>query len=202
MTKQIIIATTNSGKLAEYRYVLSREKYPWQFLFLDELDPKIPAPEETGKTYYENALIKAEYYFNHFKIPVISDDSGIEFDVLDGFPGVDTAPFFYANKERIFQVLETKVTERDPEQKNRRISFHCCALYKDHNNVFSYDANIFGSYIFPPRGNKSCSYGYDPIFLLKNGLTLAELDINQKLRLSPRCEVVDVLLNRLHNSER
>ena len=200
MTKQIIIATTNPGKLAEYRYVLGKQEYPWQFLFLDELEPKILAPEEPGKTYHENALIKAEYYFNYFKIPVITDDSGIEFDALNGFPGVDTAPFFYANKDRIFEILAAKIDQTDPQRKNKRVSFHCCAIYKDQDHIFTHDTSIIGSYIFPPRGNKSCSYGYDPIFMLENGLTLAELDIEQKLKLSPRCEVVDAIFTSLQNA--
>ena len=114
MPKNILIATTNPGKIYEYKYVLSKLKKPFNFVFLDSIKNLPSPPNETGATYEENALIKANFYFEHFDMPVISDDSGIEVNALGNVPGVHTARFLHEHGDNTFNKLESLLKEKDP----------------------------------------------------------------------------------------
>ena len=87
MDARLVIATTNSAKLAEYRLLLAG--YPLQLVSLRELGIK-DEPAETGATFSENALIKARYYFRLAQLPTLADDGGLEVDALGGAPGVNS----------------------------------------------------------------------------------------------------------------
>ncbi len=87
MPARLLIATTNSAKLAEYRLLLAR--YPLELISLRDAGIE-RAPAETGATFQENALIKARYYFDAARIPVLADDGGLEVDALGGAPGVNS----------------------------------------------------------------------------------------------------------------
>ena len=198
MPKNIIIATTNPGKIYEYKYVLSNIKTPINFIFLNDKKDTPPAPDETGTTYEENALIKAKFYFEHFGIPVISDDSGIEINALGKVPGIHTARFLHEHGNNTFQKLDALLKEKDPNKKNKSAIFYCCAIYKDKDNVIATNTSIDGTFIFPPQGTFKNIYGYDPIFKIsKINRTLAELDTAEKLQHSPRVTVINQILKKL-----
>lgn len=198
MPKEILIATTNLGKIYEYKYVLAQKDLPITFVFLNDINENIPAPDETGSTYEENALIKAEYYFNHFKIPVISDDSGMEISVLGQIPGVHTARFLNDHKENTFQKLAELMYAKDPNGNNKEASFHCCAIYKDKTSTIIANDYKNGMFTFPPKGIFNKSFGYDPVFkLVEINKTLAEIDTETKLRYSPRVTVIKKILEKL-----
>ena len=92
MTKprRFVLATTNPGKIREIRSIL--EGAPVELVGLEELAP-IPSPEETGKTFAENARLKALYYARATGLAAIAEDSGLEVDALGGIPGVQSARF-------------------------------------------------------------------------------------------------------------
>ena len=83
--KQLVVATTNAGKLREIRGILA--DVPIELLSLDQF-PEIVEPEETGTTFAENARLKALYYNRATGLPAVADDSGIVIDALGGEPGV------------------------------------------------------------------------------------------------------------------
>jgi XTP/dITP diphosphohydrolase len=83
--KQILVATTNRAKLAEYRILL--RLHGLEAVALNEVGVS-ESPEETGTTFEENALLKARFYFARSKMPTIADDGGLEIDALGGEPGV------------------------------------------------------------------------------------------------------------------
>lgn len=198
MPKNILIATTNPGKIYEYKYVLSKVNKPLNFIFLDSISPPPPPPDETGTTYQENALIKADYYFKQFDMPVITDDSGIEINALGSIPGIHTARFLHEHGDNTFKQLELLLKQKDPNQKNKSATFYCCAIYKDENITIKTHASIDGTFTFPPKGSFDNSYGYDPIFKLNNiNRTLAEIDITEKLKHSPRVSVISKILKKL-----
>lgn len=198
MPKNILIATTNPGKIYEYKYVLSKLQKPLNFIFLDSIKTPPPAPDETGATYEENALIKADFYFEHFDIPVISDDSGIEINALGSVPGIHTARFLDEHGDNNFKKLESLLTEKDPNNTNKSATFYCCAIYKDEKSTVAAHASIDGTFTFPPQGAFKNSYGYDPIFKLKNiNRTLAEIDTAEKLKHSPRVNVINKIFKKL-----
>jgi XTP/dITP diphosphohydrolase len=198
MHRKILIATTNAGKIYEYKYVLAQQNLPITFVFLNDLNADVPAPDETGATYEENALIKAEYYFNHFKIPVISDDSGMEISVLGNVPGIHTARFLNDHKDNTFQKINELVRAKDPKSQNKEALFYCCAIYKDKDSSIIANARKQGIFTFPPKGSFNKSFGYDPVFkLLELNKTLAEIDTETKLRYSPRVTVIKEILEKL-----
>src|SRR5581483_1696839 len=90
MTK-LLIATTNQGKIAEIAALLSA--LPYQVLGLGDLPQAMPEVEETGATFAENALLKADYYHAHTGWLTLADDSGLEVDALGGRPGVHSARY-------------------------------------------------------------------------------------------------------------
>ncbi|HEY5665181.1 MAG TPA: non-canonical purine NTP pyrophosphatase, partial [Gammaproteobacteria bacterium] len=121
MTTDWIIATTNAGKLAEYRELLSDAP-----LTLRALDPEsFDAPDETGLSFVENALIKARHASALSGSPAIADDSGLCVAALDGAPGVRSARYAGPeasdsdNVEKLLRELE------GVDQENRRAEFHC-----------------------------------------------------------------------------
>ena len=84
----LLIATTNAGKIREFRLMLGGERFEWSDLSQHgSVDPV----EETGRTFRANACLKASYYARLFNTAVIADDSGLEVDALDGNPGVHSA---------------------------------------------------------------------------------------------------------------
>jgi XTP/dITP diphosphohydrolase len=85
MSYRLVIATTNSAKLAEYRLLLA--SYPLELVSLRDVGVG-QEPAETGSTFSENALIKARFYFDLTRMPTLADDGGLEVDALDGAPGV------------------------------------------------------------------------------------------------------------------
>ena len=88
--REILVATTNEGKVREIRTVMKDLPIAWTFLA--DL-PSIPAPVEDADTFEANAILKARYYAKHFGKIVLADDSGFETDALDGVPGVRSARF-------------------------------------------------------------------------------------------------------------
>src|SRR5882724_10522813 len=92
---KILIATTNPGKIREFRDMLGGEKFQWDDLSQHkDLEPV----EETGRTFLDNASLKASAYARQFKTYTIADDSGLEVDALNGSPGVHSARWAELNK--------------------------------------------------------------------------------------------------------
>lgn len=197
MPKNILIATTNPGKIYEYKHILQDFNTTLNFIFLDFFE-EVKAPDETGLTYQENALIKAEYYFKCFNIPVISDDSGMEVSTLNGIPGIHTARFIKEHKDQTFQKLNSMILEKDPNAKTPPSSFHCCTIYKDHDLTLVESAYTQGVFTYPPQGHITNSFGYDPIFKLPEiNKTLAEIDTSTKLLYSPRAKAMLQILKQI-----
>ena len=106
---QILVGTNNSGKLKEIRDLL-----PKNLKIYSTSDFKIKSPVENGKTFEENSLIKARYFSKKSKLICLSDDSGLEIDVLEGAPGIYSARWggkkgdFIRAMKRVFRELEKK----------------------------------------------------------------------------------------------
>ncbi|HUA35591.1 MAG TPA: non-canonical purine NTP pyrophosphatase [Candidatus Binataceae bacterium] len=107
--KQILVATTNPAKLAEYRLLLGE-------FGLDVISLRTrgisESPEETGATFEENALIKVRFYFERAKMPTIADDGGLEIDALGGEPGVKSHRWLGGDRENTDDELVAEVMRR------------------------------------------------------------------------------------------
>ncbi len=192
-----IIATTNAGKLAEYRELLSDAP-----LQLRALDPEsFDAPDETGLSFIENALIKARHASARSGCPAIADDSGLCVAALSGAPGVRSARYAGPeasdsdNVEKLLRELESV------DQENRRAEFHCVIVAlaaPDDPAPIIATGNWPGRISDSPRGRHG--FGYDPVFFdAELGLTAAELAPETKNSVSHRgraCRELKRLLAR------
>ena len=173
-------ATSNPGKLREFQ--LAAPDFEIRAVSL-------PAPEETGKTFEENALIKARYYSAQVDGYLFVDDSGIEVDALGGRPGVDSAHF--DNDWLLGQM-------RGVEDRTAR--FVCeIALMRDGQFVKSFRASVEGRLTHEPRGSNG--FGYDPIFFYEPfGCTFGEADTSAKMRVSHRAKALDAMFTFLRSA--
>ena len=149
--------------------------------------------EENGTTFYENAYKKAKEIYELTKEATIADDSGLCIKALDDFPGVLTHRFLGENKtdeERNLALIE-KTNEKD----DRTAKVICNLVYYDGKNIIVGEGVINGKIATSPRGDNG--FGFDPIFELTTGKTLAELSKEQKNSVSARFLAAKDLKERL-----
>lgn len=194
--ERLLIATGNKGKIAELRDLFGPFGCP--LVTLDDF-PNIVAPEETGKTFADNAGIKATYYAIASGEWALADDSGLEIDFLDGAPGVYSARFggeHLSYQEKMALVL-SKVSDASDGERTAR--FVCVIKVADPNGniVISAEGICKGSLAQTPRGTNG--FGYDPIFI-PNGSdkTFGELTDDEKRTISHRGKAsADLILKML-----
>ena len=178
---RLLIATTNPGKLREIAGIL--EGTPVQLVNLESLPP-IAEPEETGRTFAENARLKALYYSRATGLPSVADDSGIEITALDGAPGIHSARWQGSDYGVKFARIYELLAERGAAGSEAR--FVCAlALAVDGRIEFEAEGDVHGEIASAPRG--SHGFGYDPIFFYPPlGRTLGEVPDEVKEGLSHR----------------
>lgn len=190
MKKTIVIATRNPGKAKEFATIFNETEYQVKTL-LDY--PDLPEVEETGKTFEENARLKAETISAILKQPVLADDSGLIVDALGGLPGVYSARFAgqpsndASNNAKLLHEL-TGI----PQEK-RTARFHCTlAFAAPDKESLVVEAEWEGQIGTIPRGDNG--FGYDPLFIIpEEGKTAAELSNDAKNKLSHRGKAVTKL---------
>ncbi len=189
---KLVLATKNKGKIAEIKEFLSDVKGLEVLSILDFPEDKIPPIEETGKSFEENAFIKAFTVAKATGLPALADDSGLEVDALGGKPGVRSARFGgegITDAERNKKLLS--LLENVPS-KERSARFRCCMVLVVPPEFEKYVAEgVCEGYITTePRG--SHGFGYDPIFYLpKYGKTMAELTRSEKNKISHRGKALE-----------
>jgi XTP/dITP diphosphohydrolase len=195
--KQLLIATNNKGKFFEIESLLNQIniKAVPTFQF------NIEEPEETGKTFAENSLLKARYYGSKTGLMALADDSGLCVDAINGEPGIYSARFAKNDRgENDFNFAFEKISAA-VKNNNYAAHFICNLGFFDPKTNFeiSFEGRVDGNLTFPARGNKG--FGYDPIFI-KNGMnqTFGEIDPKQKDQISHRADAFLKLVNWLKNS--
>lgn len=186
----LVIATTNAGKLAEYRALLAplavSARSPAEF-------GNGGAIEETGDTFAANALLKARAAAAASGLPALGDDSGLEVDALAGEPGVRSARWAGAVSaaERNTRLLARLAAVPD---ERRGARFVCVvALCRPDGAGALARGEVAGTITRQPRGEGG--FGYDPLFLLPGlGRTYAELTAEEKNRLSHRAQALAAAL--------
>jgi XTP/dITP diphosphohydrolase len=180
---RLLVATTNAGKLREIRRLL--DGLPIRIETLADF-PHIAPPEETGRTFQDNARLKALYYAAATGLPAVAEDSGLEVDALDGAPGVESARFggtgsAYPQK---FALLYERLRARGVATSPAR--FVCVvSMALDGEVVMETKGTIEGVIAAEPRGGQG--FGYDPIFFYPPyGRTLAEVSEAEKSAVSHR----------------
>lgn len=181
--KQIIIATQNKGKAKDFEALLNPLGY--EVLTLRDVAKDMDV-EETGVTFEENAILKAEAVAATLKIPVIADDSGLEIDALGGDPGVYSAR--YAGEDKSDDANIDKVLDKlaDVPETARTARFRCVlAVAAPDKQTETFSGSCEGMILNERRGENG--FGYDPIFYVPElDKAMAELLPEEKAAISHR----------------
>ena len=198
MNDELLIATTNSGKLKEIAGILAG--VPVRLLTLNDCNP-VAEPEENGATFADNARLKARYYAEATGLLSVADDSGLEIAALDNAPGVHSARWHGSDYPTKFRKIQELFREREVTGSAARFVCHIAVAHGS-RIVFEARGTIEGEIVAEPRGTHG--FGYDPIFFYPPlGRTLAELDQAEKSTVSHRGKAFTALrAYLLANAER
>ncbi len=180
---RIVLASSNQHKLEELVSVL-----PDSLDLVPQASFGIVAPEETGLTFVENAIIKARHASRITGLPAIADDSGLEVDYLAGSPGIYSSRYAGSNATDQDNNIKLLAALQDVTPENRQANFQCVIVYMRHaldlNPVIA-TGTWAGSILSRAQGTGG--FGYDPLFYLSSlNKTVAELSKNEKNSISHR----------------
>jgi non-canonical purine NTP pyrophosphatase (RdgB/HAM1 family) len=196
---KLLIATKNRGKVIEIRALmgLALQKNV-EVTTLAEMPPA-GEPREIGKTFAENARIKALHYAKALRVLCVADDSGLAVEALGGMPGVRSARYA-GDGASDAQNNDHLLHELGKHPRPWKAAFMCVAVAALPGRVVGQATGTIQGEILPvPRGQEG--FGYDPLFLVSSlGKTLAELPTDVKNRMSHRGEAMRALIAELKNS--
>ena len=198
MKNKIIFATGNKGKVKEIQEILKDLNY--EVLTMKEAGIEI-AIEENGKTYEENALIKARSVAQHTDAIVMADDSGLEVDAMDKAPGVLSARFM--GEDTSYRIKNAEIIRRlegkEGDERSARFVCAIAAVFPDKSEVTT-RATIEGQIGHEEQGENG--FGYDPIFYVPEfGKTTAQLSPEEKNQVSHRGKALRLMKEELMKYE-
>jgi XTP/dITP diphosphohydrolase len=176
--KPLVFASSNLGKISELRGLFGEEAHVQSLADY----PQIGTIDETASTFEGNAELKARAVVRATAQWALADDSGLVVDALDGRPGVFSARYAPTEAERIDKLLGELQKAPASRRTARFVCVLCLASPK--GEVFFARGACEGSIGFEPRGSNG--FGYDPVFVLPSGRTLAELSEDEKSKVSHR----------------
>lgn len=192
---KVVLASKNPHKLVEISQIT--EKFGFDLVLQSELGVDIDV-EETGTTFEENSLIKAEAVMKATGLPALADDSGIAVDALNGEPGVYSARYGFDESLDDWGRLQLllKNTEAVPDEQ-RQAKFVCViTMVTPDGEKIQARGEIHGMLTRAPRGENG--FGYDPIFYYPPlGKTTAELTAEEKNQVSHRANALKVFYDKL-----
>lgn len=190
----VVIASGNKGKIRELQHRLGDA-----FQLIPQTELGVIAPEETGKTFLENALLKARAACKQTGLPAIADDSGLAVEALDGAPGIYSARYAGVeasdtdNNKKLLKALD------GISNAERQAAFHCALVYMSHDSdptPIVACAAWRGRILSAPSGSNG--FGYDPLFYATEQQSVsAELPPEIKNRVSHRGQAIDRLVAQL-----
>jgi len=191
---RLVLASHNPGKLVELEALLA----PYGIAVVSSRELGLREPEETGRTFVDNARLKAQAAAQASGLPALADDSGLEAYGLDGAPGVQSAR--WAGPERDFALAMARVRDAltarfgDFARADRGAAFVAvlCLAWPDGHEELA-EGRVEGELVDPPRGGHG--FGYDPMFAPEGeGRTFGEMSPADKQKLSHRARAVRRLL--------
>ena len=192
---KLVVASSNAGKLAEFRDLLGETGY--EFVTQGELG--VADVEETGLTFVENALLKARNAARATGLPVLADDSGLCVDALGGAPGLYSARYAGAHGDAQANIAKLLESMKDVPRTQRSAHFIAVIVLLRHAEdpqPIIAEGRWSGLILEAPRGNGG--FGYDPVFLdPENNLSAAEFEPAIKNRLSHRGRALALLRQKL-----
>ena len=196
MPEKVVLATGNPGKVREIQRIL----HDLGVEVVPQSELGVTGADETGKSFVENALIKARHASLMTGLPAIADDSGLVVDALDGLPGVYSARYAGAdandesNIDKLLHELQGVPGDR------RTAAFHCCAVFvsADDSTSLVAEGRWAGKILEQRRGTEG--FGYDPVFFDPEcGRTAAELGPELKNARSHRGKALTALAEMLRH---
>lgn len=199
MTQQIVLATRNDHKVGELRGILADilGELDLEIVGLSEF-PDAPDVIEDGVTFAENATLKARAAAVATGLPALADDSGLAVDVLGGAPGIFSARWAgrHGDDRANYELLLAQMS--DVRDEHRGAGFVCAAvLVLPDGRVLVEEGQFRGTLARAPRGANG--FGYDPILLLADGRTAAELSPEEKNAMSHRGNAFRALSERFRD---
>lgn len=186
----MIFASNNKGKLREVKAIF--EDYEVKSLAEAGINIEV---EEDQDSFYGNALKKAKEIYEIAKEPVVADDSGLCIDVYEGWPGVLTHRFM--GEEATDDDRNNAILNKMKEESNREAKVACNLVYYDGKDIVVGEGVLNGNISNERRGSNG--FGFDDIFELENGKTLAELSSEEKNEVSARYLAAIDLKEKLNN---
>lgn len=179
---RLVIASHNAGKVREIGELLA----PSGVEVVSAGALGLPEPEETGETFIENAVLKAEAAARAAKLPALADDSGLAVHALGGRPGIHSAR--WAGPERDFKAAMARLEEALAGEADRTAHFACAlALAWPDGHVETVEGTVHGRLVWPPRGGNG--FGYDPMFVADGrDQTFGEMEPAAKHAISHRAD--------------
>ena len=178
--KEILIGTNNKGKYREICDLLPKKIKKFSIK-----EFKILTPKETGKSFEENSMIKASYFSKKTNLVCLSDDSGLEIDLLKGMPGIYSAR--WSGKKNNFNLAIKKIFKKISNIKKNwknqnKAKFVCCmTLFWPNGKIYSSRGIVKGKISAQKKGKNG--FGYDPIFI-PNGYDKTFGEMKAKLKMS------------------
>ena len=194
---KVVVATRNRGKLRELVPLLSEAGLGFELVTIDDLAPDAELRED-GDTFEANSLAKARQAAQATGLPALADDSGLEVDALGGAPGVYSAHYAGPGADDARNNAKLLEALRDVPPPARTARYRCVATYVDpaRGLELARAGSCEGQLLAAPRGDSG--FGYDPLFLVPGlGLTMAEVPLDQKNRLSHRAAAFRALADAL-----
>lgn len=190
---RVVLATRNAGKVEELRRILDGGV---ELLGLEDVQPYEPGPE-TGATFAENALLKAQEAVRHTGLPAVADDSGLAVDAMNGMPGVLSARWSGAHGQDRANLELLLAQLVDVPDERLGAAFVCAAAYAlpdGRSEVVL--GEMRGRLVRDPRGTNG--FGYDPVFVPEGmQVTSAELPSAEKDAISHRGKAFRLLVPKL-----
>lgn len=191
---RILVASTNKGKIKEIKEILEK----WEIITLNDIKNAVKVIED-GKTFEENAKKKAKQLYEYTNIPCIADDSGICIKEYEGWPGVRTARFLgegkvgnqYAKQRNQYILDKMKGLEKE----RRKVDNITAIAYYD-GKEFQVAEGILSGYIAKEAKGEN-GFGFDEIFEIEDGRTLAELKPEEKNVISSRKKALEIIKTKI-----
>ena len=195
---KLLLATTNQSKIKELKDIFKKTRV--EILSLNDLATKYEPPIEDGKTFQDNAEIKAKYYSELTGLPCIADDSGLEVEALNFEPGVYSARYASENATSVEnnKKLINKIKALDLE--SSLASYVCVLCLYDHKTGFKKctHGKCSGKIKIIPRGSNG--FGYDPYFYIDDK-SMAEMSMEEKAKISHRGKAAIKMLQYIHKRD-
>ena len=188
---RLLIATTNPAKLAEYRILLAQMNVGLAPVSLHDVGIA-EAPEETGETFRDNAMLKARFYFQRSNLPTLADDGGLEVDALGGAPGVHSHRWLGIEKPSDRELAEEVIRRMEGVEKRRRtarIHAAIALIYEERGAVREACAEAAIEGLIAPRTYPEIRAGFPyraVLWLPERSCYLGELGADEEARISQR----------------